>query len=66
MPLSHAFALFSGFETERQIIEVVRKAGGHKHIMNLGHGVMPATPEENVAHFFNVCKTVDQRMGASA
>lgn len=31
---------------------------GVRHIMNLGHGVMQGTPEENVAHFFEVAKAL--------
>jgi len=37
--------------TER-IMDTIQKAGKTGHIMNLGHGVMPTTPEENVAHYF--------------
>ena len=33
-------------------IDIIKKAGRTGHIMNLGHGVYPKTPEENVAHFF--------------
>jgi len=32
--------------------DTIIKAGNKKHIINLGHGVMQGTPEENVAHFF--------------
>ncbi len=64
------------------------KAGGHKHVMNLGHGtsrseryittlllaradaavvaslsgVMPSTPEANVAAFFEAARTVHERV----
>lgn len=37
--------------TERTL-DVIRKAGPTGHICNLGHGVYPNTPEENVEHFF--------------
>ena len=48
---------------ERRIIETARTARdlGVRHVMNLGHGVQQGTPEENVAHFFEVAKTVHQR-----
>ncbi|XP_031380756.1 uroporphyrinogen decarboxylase [Punica granatum] len=36
----------------------VRKAGKGKHILNLGHGIKVGTPEENVAHFFEVAKAI--------
>eukprot|EP00871_Galdieria_phlegrea_P003607 jgi/Galph1/4247/GphlegSOOS_G2899.1 len=37
---------------EERTLEIIHKAGRQGHIMNLGHGVLPNTPEENVAHFF--------------
>ncbi|VFQ99514.1 unnamed protein product [Cuscuta campestris] len=43
------------FITSR-IHDTVRKAGKGKHILNLGHGIKVGTPEENVAHFFDVAK----------
>ncbi|KAF2296415.1 hypothetical protein GH714_037829 [Hevea brasiliensis] len=45
------------FITNR-INDVVRKAGKGKHILNLGHGIIVGTPEENVAHFFEVAKGI--------
>lgn len=47
---------------EKKVIETVMKGGNHKHVMNLGHGVMPTTPEENVAIFFETCRTVHERI----
>ncbi|MEL6456764.1 MAG: uroporphyrinogen decarboxylase [Cyanobacteria bacterium J06641_2] len=46
------------FITQR-IHDTVRKAGNWGHILNLGHGVLPTTPEENVAHFFETAKQLD-------
>lgn len=40
----------------KRIIDTVEKAGKGKHILNLGHGIKVGTPEENVAHFFEVAK----------
>jgi uroporphyrinogen decarboxylase len=37
---------------------VVRAAGPRGHILNLGHGVLVGTPEEAVAHFFDVTRTL--------
>jgi uroporphyrinogen decarboxylase len=46
-------ALFGSKEFIRErIYDTVRKAGNVGHILNLGHGVLPSTPEENVAFFF--------------
>ncbi|MBF2007185.1 MAG: uroporphyrinogen decarboxylase [Chlorogloeopsis fritschii C42_A2020_084] len=39
-----------------RILDTVRKAGNRGHILNLGHGVLPETPEENVAFFFETAK----------
>lgn len=45
---------------ERRVLETVdaARAASVRHIMNLGHGVQQGTPEENVAHFFEVAKSV--------
>jgi uroporphyrinogen decarboxylase len=50
---SHAFI-------KERIIDTVRKAGKGGHILNLGHGVLVGTPEENVRCFFETAKQVDQ------
>lgn len=42
-----------------RIFDTVRKAGDRGHILNLGHGVLPGTPEENVACFFETAKQVN-------
>jgi uroporphyrinogen decarboxylase len=42
-----------------RIHDTVRKAGNWGHILNLGHGVLPTTPEENVAFFFETAKQLD-------
>ncbi|MBD2579528.1 uroporphyrinogen decarboxylase [Oscillatoria sp. FACHB-1406] len=43
-----------------RVLDTVRKAGRSGHIMNLGHGVLPGTPEENVGFFFETAKQVDK------
>ncbi|KAK9829303.1 hypothetical protein WJX72_005034 [[Myrmecia] bisecta] len=47
---------------EKRVIDTVRSAQGTRHIMNLGHGVLLGTPEENVAHFFEVARSVHERL----
>lgn len=49
-----------------RILETIRKAGGNRHIMNLGHGVLPSTPEENVAFFFETAKQADRLLAVHA
>lgn len=36
--------------------DVLSKAGNNGHILNLGHGVLVGTPEESVAHMFELSK----------
>jgi uroporphyrinogen decarboxylase len=40
----------------KKVHETIAKAGNKKHVMNLGHGVMVGTPEENVGHFFKTVR----------
>ena len=39
-----------------RILDTVRKAGNRGHILNLGHGVLVGTPEDNVRFFFETAK----------
>lgn len=43
---------------EECVKDCLRKAGGQRHILNLGHGVLVGTPEENVGHMFNLSKSI--------
>mmetsp|Transcript_20644 Transcript_20644/g.62195 ORF Transcript_20644/g.62195 Transcript_20644/m.62195 type:complete len:398 (-) Transcript_20644:399-1592(-) len=49
--------LFGGHEgIEKRVIETIEQGRGQRHIMNLGHGVMVGTPEDNVAKFFETAR----------
>lgn len=50
------------FGTQQAVEDAVRdcltKAGERGHVLNLGHGVLVGTPEENVAHMFDLSKQI--------
>ena len=53
--------LFGSKELIRdRILDTIRKAGNRGHILNLGHGILPGTPEENAAYFFETGKNIDK------
>ena len=41
---------------EGAVRDALAKAGQKGHILNLGHGVLVGTPEESVAHVFDLSK----------
>jgi uroporphyrinogen decarboxylase len=43
-----------------RILDTIRKAGRGGHILNLGHGVLVGTPEDNVRCFFETAKQADK------
>jgi uroporphyrinogen decarboxylase len=50
----------SGDFIRDRILDTIKKAGNQGHILNLGHGVLVGTPEENVKFFFETAKQADQ------
>ncbi len=49
-----------------RILDTICQAGNRGHILNLGHGVLQKTPEENVAFFFETAKNVDKLLAVTA
>ena len=49
-----------------RILDNIRKAGNQGHIFNLGHGVLPGTPEDNVRFFFETAKQADKLLAVHA
>ncbi|MFS8866644.1 uroporphyrinogen decarboxylase [Synechococcus sp. H65.1] len=50
----------------QRTLEVIQKAGPRGHIMNLGHGVHPATPEANVHYFFETVRQSPELLRAAS
>lgn len=49
--------LFGSQEAVEQAVkDCITKAGPRGHVLNLGHGVLVGTPEENVAYMFDLAK----------
>jgi uroporphyrinogen decarboxylase len=49
-----------------RILDTIRKAGPRGHILNLGHGVLVGTPEDNVRFFFETAKQADKLLAVHA
>ena len=45
-----------GEKLEKQIALILQKTRGTKHIFNLGHGIVPQTPPENVARLIELVR----------
>jgi uroporphyrinogen decarboxylase len=49
-------------EIRRRVAEILRRAGGRPgHIFNLGHGILPETPVENVIAMVNAVHELSAR-----
>lgn len=50
---------------EAAVADCIAKAGPTGHVLNLGHGVLVGTPEENVAYMFDLAKKAHYAQPAS-
>lgn len=50
---------------EEAVADCIAKAGPRGHVLNLGHGVLVGTPEENVAYMFELSKRALYKQPAS-
>jgi uroporphyrinogen decarboxylase len=47
-------------EIERRAAEVLRRAGGRRHVFNLGHGILPPTPPEHAMALVEIVHRLGQ------
>ena len=53
--------LYSKNATKEAVIKIAEIMKGHRHIFNLGHGILPDVPVENAKYFVDLCKEVTRR-----
>lgn len=59
--------LFGSQEAIKAAVDdCIAKAGPRGHVLNLGHGVLVGTPEENVAYMFDLAKQAHYKQPAAA
>lgn len=51
---------------EEAVKDCLAKAGPRGHVLNLGHGVLVGTPEENVAYMFDLSKKLKYEASSEA
>jgi uroporphyrinogen decarboxylase len=53
--------LYSKSATREAVERIANIMKGHRHIFNLGHGILPDVPVENAKYFVNLCKELTRR-----
>jgi uroporphyrinogen decarboxylase len=50
--------LYSKSATKEAVEKIASIMKGHRHIFNLGHGILPDVPVENAKYFVDLCKEI--------
>ncbi|WP_456479937.1 uroporphyrinogen decarboxylase [Nautilia sp.] len=53
--------LYSKSATREAVEKIAGIMKGHRHIFNLGHGILPDVPVENAKYFVNLCKELTRK-----
>jgi len=54
--------LYSKSATREAVEKIAKIMKGHRHIFNLGHGILPDVPVENAKYFVDLCKEVSRKL----
>ncbi|WP_457561152.1 uroporphyrinogen decarboxylase [Caminibacter sp.] len=54
--------LYSKDATTEAVEKIAKIMNGHRHIFNLGHGILPDVPVENAKYFVDLCKEVSRKL----
>jgi len=54
--------LYSKSATKEAVENIAKIMNGHRHIFNLGHGILPDVPVENAKYFVDLCKEVSKKL----
>jgi len=54
--------LYSKEATREAVERIAKVMKGHRHIFNLGHGILPDVPVENAKYFVDLCKEISRKL----